>query len=73
MAEPEKLEYKEPLILRSMGAYGYLKFPRGFQDRYRHDKERVPDPEAFLEEVDGTVRLSFVWNADELKASKKEE
>ncbi len=73
MDKSEKLEYKERLLLRSMGAFGYLKFPKQFVERFRHDREKVADPEAFLSEDGDEVRLTFVWNKNDLEQSRRED
>lgn len=57
----EKLERVEPYLLRSMGAYGYLKVPRGFQEKFNYDRDTVKDPDAFFSETETEARLTFVF------------
>lgn len=60
--QTEKLEKQiESLLLRSMGAFGYLKVPYAFTKKYKYDKSKVRDPDAILSEVDGEVHLTYVW------------
>ena len=61
---PEKLEWTERLLLRSMGAYGYLKIPRAFTEKFKYNKNAVEDPQAFLSETKDEVRLTYVWRKD---------
>ncbi len=59
----EKLEKKtEQLLLRSMGAYGYLKVPDAFSEKFNYDRDTVKDPEATLSETDSEARLTFVFD-----------
>lgn len=67
MAKPEKLAMREPLLLRSIGAFGRLKPPHAFTERFPYNRKTVPDPEAFCEDVDGEIRLTYVWKRDELE------
>lgn len=60
--QTEKLEKQtEQLLLRSMGAFGYLKVPYAFTQKYKYDKRSVLDPDATLTETEDEARLTFVF------------
>lgn len=61
--QPEKLEKQtEQLLLRSMGAFGYIKVPYAFTKKYKYDRETVRDPvDVLLAEMPEEVHLTFVW------------
>ncbi len=61
--QTEKLEKQtEQLLLRSMGAYGYIKVPYAFTKKYPYDKDTVRDPvDVLLTEMPDEVHLTFVW------------
>lgn len=62
LTKPEaKVRRAEPFLLRSMGAYGYLKMPRQITERFNYDKDTVKDPEAFFYETDSEACLTFVF------------
>lgn len=63
--QEQKLQRVEPFLLRSMGAFGYLKIPRAFTDKFKFDKKTVQDPEALLQETADEVRLTYVWRKKE--------
>lgn len=44
-----------------MGAFGYLKVPFAFTQRFKYNKRTVQDPEAQLTELGDEVHLTFVW------------
>lgn len=56
-----KVRRIEPFLLRSMGAFGYLKVPRQITERFNYDKDTVKDPEAFFSESDTEAKLTFVF------------
>lgn len=65
----ESLE--EPLVLTSVGTKGYLKFPRGFTDRYEFDSTTLPNPTAKLEAKNGRVRLIYEWSDEQMEEAAK--
>ena len=73
--QTEKLDKQiEQLLLRSMGANGYLKVPFAFTKKFKYDKTKVRDPDAFLSETADEAHLTFVWkkNKDGQLANKEE-
>ncbi len=65
MSLTEKLVKKtEQLLLRSMGAFGYLKVPFAFTQKFKYNKRTVRDPDATLSETEDEAHLTFVWKKD---------
>lgn len=62
LTKPEaRVRRIEPFLLRSMGAFGYLKVPRQITERFNYDKDGVKDPEAYFSETETEAILTYVF------------
>ena len=62
----------EPLVLRTTGLKGYLKFPRRFVNLFDFDAKSIPEPQPMLEHRNGRVRLIYEWDEGDLATAGKQ-